>query len=153
MKYCSTKQNTYPLSPVASTKFFHSGCSHIKSAASAVSVHQHKCLLNSSFLVNLGRKVAMALRMLTSEASGYVSDGCFAADLGTEMRFGAFVPYGWCCLKRVKPGNSSQTLMTPCSSGSKKKPTSPLYTTGAFLYSAASLGVSWMWAYTHAYQG
>jgi hypothetical protein len=61
---------THPLSPVASTKFFHSGCSHIKSAASAVSVHQHKCLLNNSFSVNFGKNVAIALRMLTSEASG-----------------------------------------------------------------------------------
>jgi hypothetical protein len=62
--------NTYPLSPVASTKFFHSGCSHISSAASAVSVHQQRCRLNNSFSVNFGRKVAMAFRMLTSDASG-----------------------------------------------------------------------------------
>ena len=61
---------TYPLSPVARTKFFHSGCSHISNAASAVSVHQHKCLLNNSFSVNVGKNVAMAFRILTSEASG-----------------------------------------------------------------------------------
>lgn len=68
VQYNRTK--TYPLSPVARIKFFHSGCSHINSAASAVSVHQHRCLLNSSFSVNLGRNVAIALRILTSEASG-----------------------------------------------------------------------------------
>jgi len=85
-------RDTYPLSPVASTKFFHCGCSHIKSAASAVSVHQHKCLLNNSFSVNLGRKVEIAFLMLTSDASGYVSVGCFAADRGTEIRLGAVAP-------------------------------------------------------------
>lgn len=118
--------DTYPLSPVANTKFFHCGCSHINKAASAVSVHQHKCLLNNSFSVNFGKKVAIAFLMLASDASGYVSVGCFAADRGTEMRFGAETPYGVCCLKRVKPGNSSHTLMTLFSSGSKKKPMSEL---------------------------
>lgn len=34
--------------------------------------------------------------------------------------------------------------------GSKKKPYLPSYTTGAFLYSAASFGVSWMCAKTQA---
>jgi hypothetical protein len=61
---------TYPLSPVARTKFFHLGCSHISNAASAVSVHQHKCLLNSSLSVNFGKNVAIAFRILASEAFG-----------------------------------------------------------------------------------
>ena len=107
------RNHTYPLSPVASTKLRHCGCSQINNAASAVSVHQHIARLNNSLFLNWGKKVATAFRMLTSDASGYVSVGCFACDLGTEMRFGAEAPYGWCCLKRVKPGNSSQTLMIP----------------------------------------
>lgn len=69
---------THPLSPVARMKFFHFGCSQISSAASAVSVHQHKALLNSSFSLNRGRKAAIALRIVTSDASGIVSVGCFA---------------------------------------------------------------------------
>lgn len=34
--------------------------------------------------------------------------------------------------------------------GSKKKPYSPSYTTGVFLYLATSSDVSWIWANTHA---
>lgn len=67
----------------------------------------------------------MVLRMVISEASGYVSVGCFAWERGTDISLGDLAPYGWCILYRVKPGNSSQTLITPSSFGSKKKPTSP----------------------------
>jgi hypothetical protein len=86
----------------------------MSNAASAVSVHQHNARLNSSLFLNFGRNVATAFRMLTSDASGYVSVGCFACDLGTEMRFCADAPYGVCILNRVNPGNSSQTFITPC---------------------------------------
>ena len=69
---------THPLSPVARMKFFHFGCSQIRSEASAVSVHQHMALLKISLSLKRGRKVEMAFRTLTSEASGYVSVGCLA---------------------------------------------------------------------------
>lgn len=69
---------THPLSPVARIKFFHLGCSQIRRAVSAVSVHQHSARLNSSLSAKRGRNVAMALRMPFSDASGYVSVGCFA---------------------------------------------------------------------------
>jgi hypothetical protein len=59
-------------------KFFHLGCSQIRSEASAVSVHQHIVLLKISLSLNRGRKVEMAFRILVSEASGYVSVGCLA---------------------------------------------------------------------------
>jgi hypothetical protein len=85
---------TYPLSPVASMKCFHLGCSHNSNAASAVSVHQHIARLKSSFRLKRGKKVEMALRMVTSDASGYVSVGCLACDRGTEMGFGGGAPYG-----------------------------------------------------------
>lgn len=55
----------------------------------------------------------MALRMVASEASGYVSVGCFACERGTETDFGEGAPKGWCFVKRVKPGNSSHTFITP----------------------------------------
>lgn len=83
---------TYPLSPVARMKFFHLGCSHISNAASAVSVHQHIARLKSSFSWKRGRRVEMALRIVTSDASGYVSVGCLACDRGTEIGFGVGAP-------------------------------------------------------------
>ena len=69
---------TDPLSPVARIKFFHLGCSHINKEASAVSVHQHIVRLKIFRSLKRGRKVEMDFRTLTSEASGYVSVGCFA---------------------------------------------------------------------------
>lgn len=76
---------TYPLSPVAKIKFFHLGCSHIKRLASAVSVHQHSALLNSSFSLNLGKKAEIARRIDASDSSGMVSVGCLAWERGKEM--------------------------------------------------------------------
>lgn len=64
----------------------------MSSAASAVSVHQHMARLNSSLFLNCGRKAEMALLMVTSDESGYVSVGCFACDRGTEMFFGEDAP-------------------------------------------------------------
>lgn len=131
------KRKTYPLSPVASTRFLNRGCSHTSRFASAVSVHQHIVRLKSSLLVNLGKNLAIAFLMVISDAAGYVSLGCWAWERGTETGFAAEAPKGLCCLKRVKPGNSSQIFMTPFllislyledkngrgySFGSKKKP-------------------------------
>lgn len=65
-----TTSPPYPLSPVASMKLFHLGCSQISSAASAVSVHQHIVLLNSSLSLNRGRNAEMALFIVASEACG-----------------------------------------------------------------------------------
>lgn len=73
-------------------KFFQRGCSHISTFASAVSVHQHIVRLNSSLSVKRGRNRAIAFLMVTSEASGYVSVGCWAWDLGTEMGLGEEAP-------------------------------------------------------------
>lgn len=95
-------------------KFLHLGCSHINSAASAVSVHQHMALLNSGRPAKRGKNVCTARSIDRCDWSGYVSVGCLAWDRGTEMRVEKGAPYGWCCLKRVKPGNSSHTLMMPC---------------------------------------
>jgi len=47
-----TTADTHPLSPVAKIKFFHFGCSQISSAASEVSVHQHRARLKSSLFLN-----------------------------------------------------------------------------------------------------
>lgn len=94
-------------------KFFQRGCSQISSAASAVSVHQHMARLNSSLSLKRGRNAEIALFMVASEASGYVSVGCFAWERGTETSFREGAPKGWCFLKRVKPGNSSHTFITP----------------------------------------
>lgn len=73
-------------------KFFHLGCSHMSSDESAVSVHQHMDRLKSSLCVKRGRYVAMALRMVVSEALGYVSVGCFACERGTDTGFGESAP-------------------------------------------------------------
>ena len=83
---------TYPLSPVARIRFLHRGCSQTSSAASAVSAHQHMARLKSGLSRKRGRKAATALRMDASDASGYVSVGCFACDLGTETRLGEAAP-------------------------------------------------------------
>jgi hypothetical protein len=48
--------------------------------------------LKSSLFVNRGINLVIALRMVASEASGYVSVGCFACDRGTEMSFGDEAP-------------------------------------------------------------
>lgn len=64
---------TYPLSPVASIKFFQRGCSQINKLASAVSVHQHIVRLRRSLSANCGINLVTALRIVPSEASGYVS--------------------------------------------------------------------------------
>lgn len=85
---------TYPLSPVAKIKFFHLGCSQISRFASAVSVHQHIVRLKSSLSLKRGKSLAIAFRMVTSEASGYVSVGCFACDRGTDIILGEAAPYG-----------------------------------------------------------
>jgi hypothetical protein len=69
--------------------------------------------LNSSLFVNFGKKRAIALRIVTSDAWGYVSVGCFACERGTEIRFGLEAPYGLWDLKCVKPGNSSQIFIIP----------------------------------------
>src|SRR4051794_40197273 len=82
----------YPLSPVAKIKFFHLGCSQINRLASAVSVHQHIARLKSSLSLNWGMSLAIAFRMVTSDASGYVSVGCWACDRGTEISLGEAAP-------------------------------------------------------------
>ncbi len=86
------ESSTYPLSPVASIRFFHFGCSQINNAASAVSVHQHMVLLKISRSLKRGRKVSMARRIDTSEASGYVSVGCLACERGIDIRFEELAP-------------------------------------------------------------
>lgn len=68
--FCSFWFIAYPLSPVANIKFFHLGCSQINKLASAVSVHQHIDRLKSSWSLKRGMNLAIAFRMLASEASG-----------------------------------------------------------------------------------
>jgi hypothetical protein len=64
----------------------------MSNAASDVSVHQHSARLNSSLFWNRGRYVDIAFLIEISDESGYVSVGCFACDLGTEMRLGSDAP-------------------------------------------------------------
>lgn len=104
---------THPLSPVARIKFLHLGCSQIKRLASAVSVHQHIALFRSGRSWKAGMNLAIAFRIVTSEASGYVSVGCSACDLGTLTRLSCVAPKGRCDWRWVKPGNSSHILMIP----------------------------------------